>query len=416
MDLSLPRGVKDFDVDEAYPLLEIIRNIERVYRAFGFQPLITPNIETLNVLNSKFYGSDSLNEIFSISNDQLGLRYDHTVPLARYIASRKDLPMPFKRYAIGYSWRKEEPQFMREREFIQADVDIVGSKLLISDAEVIAASSLGLESAGIEEYEIHLNNRILLNEIISNFNVKKENEKQVIRLIDKIEKKEKEEIIKELRQFTDKAEELIGYVLNNQGNDEILARISNDIKNKEVANQIAKLLDILKSYSLKGDIIIDLSLARGLDYYTSFVWEFKIKQGDKKMPSIGGGGRYDSLISNFANRDIPAVGSSIGVNRLYSILNKKEFMKRVYLIYIKDDYLKYAINIANILRGNNINVDLAVSDRSLSKQLEYASNTNANYVIIIGEQEVNENKIKLRNMITGEEELISLDDAINKLR
>ena len=423
MPIETPRGVRDYAPAQAIAIRNIIGTIEEVYKRFGFYPLETPAIEMKSVLNAKAYGDESAKELFSIEGEDSGLRYDFTVPLARFVASNKDLSLPFKRYQIGTMWRKEEPQRMRYREALQADVDIVGSTDVGSDAEVIAANALALEELGLRDYDILLNSRVLLQSILTYFKVPAAKQTQALRTLDKLQKLSSEEVIKQL---TDTgvdgraAEELLNFVRQEAENEELLNRLGASIDGaKEEVAKMQELIGLLKEYKLNGRVIVDLALARGLNYYTGFVWEFVVEEKGKRLPSIGGGGRFDKLIGTYSKKDIPAVGSSIGISRLLELLEEKDGIRtyaRVLIAYLGVQNRSYAINAANMLRGNGVYVDLNITSRNLSKQLEYAGSLRIPKVLIIGDRERSENKVKLRNMINGEEELITLQEAIEKLK
>jgi len=396
--------------------------IEEVFKRFGFCPLETPALENLSVLNAKAYGDEPSKEIFVMKDEQTGLRYDLTVPLARYVASNKDLVLPFKRYQIGNTWRKDEPQRMRYREFIQADIDTVGGAEVESDAEIIAAGALAIEELGIRNYTILLNSRELLKQVILSFGVPPEKEVQVLRTLDKLQKSSRDEVLKLLSAIVpgQAGEKLLGFVEQAGTNEEKLQRVAANIEGaKEAAEKTAALLSAISAYRLGGNVVLDLTLARGLDYYTGFVWEFAIEEDGKRMPSIGAGGRYDNLIGAYGPKPLPATGMTLGVSRIFDVIAAKETKKsyaKVYIAYIGPQNRDYAINAANMLRGNGIYTDMNVTGRNLSKQLEYASSLGISFVAIVGDKEREANKLKLRNMENGEEELISLQEAIEKLK
>ncbi|MDE1855091.1 MAG: histidine--tRNA ligase [Candidatus Micrarchaeota archaeon] len=419
---NTPRGVKDFSPAAAISLKYVTGVIEEVFKRFGFYPLETPALENISVLNAKAYGDEPSKEIFVMKDEQTGLRYDLTVPLARYVASNKDLVLPFKRYQIGNTWRKDEPQKMRYREFLQADIDTVGSAETESDAEIIAAGALSLEELGIRNYVILVNSRELLKQVILSFGVAQDKEVQVLRTLDKLQKLSRDEALKVLSDVVQGqvGEKILSFVEQTGTNDEKLQRVMANVAGaKDAAGKMQELLSILGIYKLSGKVVFDMALARGLDYYTGFVWEFVIEENGKRLPSIGGGGRYDSLIGIYTSRGMPATGMTLGISRIFDILNSKDTKKtyaKAFIAYIGAQNRDYAINAANTLRGNGVYVDLNTTARNLSKQMEYASSLGIERVIIIGNKERESNKVKLRNMENGEEELISLQQAIEKLK
>jgi histidyl-tRNA synthetase len=376
-----------------------------------------------SVLNAKVYGEESGKELFEIEGEESGLRYDFTVPLARYVASNRDLPLPFKRYQIGNMWRKEEPQKMRYREGIQADIDIVGTKEIDADAEVIAAASMALEQLGIRNYVVVINSRQMLQKIMEYFKVPAEKSTQALRILDKLQKLSGEEILKQFAAAgIDRrvGEELLSFVKQEKSNDEKLQMMSANIpESKAEVDRMTELLSLLGEYKLNGRITVDLALARGLNYYTGFVWEFIIEEDGKRMPSIGAGGRYDNLIETLSKRSVPAVGSSLGISRIFDLIapedGKKTYAK-VFIAFIGQQNRGYAISVANMLRGNGVYVDLNTTSRNLSKQMEYAGSLRIRNVLILGDKEREQGKVKFRNMETGVEELISIEEAIRKLK
>ncbi len=425
MPIDTPRGVQDLSPREAISLRYIAGVVEEVYKRFGFAPLETPAVESMSVLNAKAYGEDSTNEIFVLSDEQTGLRYDFTVPLARYVASNKDIAFPFKRYQIGTIWRKDEPQRMRNREFFQADVDIVGSTEPSSDAEVIAANAMALEELGMNEYTVLLNDRKLLDLVLAYFKVSKEQMPEAIRAIDKLQKLGSVEVAKLLASEAGigrkSAEELLGFVEQQGDSGELLDKVSAGVDGaKEEVERMRNLLALLSEYKLKGRIVVDLSLARGLAYYTGFVWEFAVFDEGKRLPSVCGGGRYDNLIGVYSGKQVPATGSSLGISRVFYLLGQKKTgastYAKVFIAYIGDQNGAYAVNAATMLRGNGVYTDINTTGRNLSKQLEYASSLGIGRVLIIGDKEREANKVRLRDMSSGTEELISLQEAIEKLK
>jgi len=419
---SLPRGMRDFNTAEAIARREVLAVVEETFKRFGFSPIETPALENLNVLYAKTYGEESGKEIFKIEGEDAALRYDFTVPLARFIAMNKDTPLPFKRYQIGPIWRKDEPQRMRYREFLQADIDIIGSSELISDAEVVAVAAQVLDELGVSGYKILINDRIILNGILSFFGVPKEKNVEATRLIDKLPKVGNEEVIEGLVGLgvkQENARSLIEFIIKEEDNDEKLNRVEANIGIKEEINKLRELIRLIGLYKVKGDIVVDLSLARGLDYYTSFVWEFIVyDENGKRLPTIVAGGRYDNLIGTFLNHQIPATGISIGIDRIMNVIGSSTDRKSYARVYVATvgNVLDYLLYVANALRAAGVNTDINVTKRNIAKQLEYANAMRFRYVAIIGEREQSSNKLKLRDMVSGNEELLDIDEAIKVIK
>lgn len=423
MEVGLPRGTRDYSAGEAIVLQGIMVSIEETFRRFGFSPIDTPGIELLDTLNGKAYGEDAKKEIYVIEGGAEGLRYDFTVPLARHMAMKRDIPLPFKRYQIGKVWRMDEPQKMRAREFIQADVDIVGSNEPVSDAEIICAVALALEGSGISEYKIIINSRVILDALMGAFGVPEGRRIEAIRALDKIEKIGREEVSAQLvglGQEAGKAERMLDFVLEAGGNEARLDKLSKTVAGalQSIAN-IKEVLDRVSLYGIKGEIVVDFSLARGLDYYTGGVWEFCVYKDGKRLPSIASGGRYDRLMEMYSKNPVPAVGAAIGVSRVFEVVKGMELKNtyaKIHVSYIKKENQDYGIEVAVALRAAGIYTDLELTERALSKQLEYVNSMSIPYAIIVGNREREEKKVKLRNMLTGDEEMLGIEEVISRMK
>jgi histidyl-tRNA synthetase len=422
MPFELARGMRDFPPNAAIMSKSIAEKVEAVFKRFGFYPLKTPALEKRETLLAKTYGDDAEKEIFFLDNSDLGLRYDMTVPLARYVSSDKSLQMPFKRYQIGDIWRRDEPQHMRYREFTQADVDIVGCGAPAGDAEVIAATALALEEAGVGAYEVRMNDRKMLGGLLDYFSIPEKDHSQAIRIIDKKAKIGGAAVadgIAGLGVERGKAESIVAFLEGNGEGGSTLEKVYAMLPGlKDEIKTFSDIMELVASYGIAGQLRFDPSLARGLDYYTGAVWEFIAIKDGIALPSLGGGGRYDKLIGSYSGRDIPAVGSSIGIDRVVSMLGleaREKTYAKVIVIPVTKDEFRYALGIANRLRAAGICTDLAIIERSISKNLEYANGMGISNGLIIGKKEIELNKVKLRNMSSGTEELLDLQDAIRKL-
>ncbi len=421
MPFNLPRGVRDYGPSEAIALHETISVVEEIFKRFGFYPIMTPALESIETLNSKVYGEESTKEIFLLQDGESGLRFDLTVPLARFVAGRKDLPLPFKRYQIDRAWRKDEPQHMRFREFIQADIDIIGASETKSDAEVIAATAKALEALGID-YTIFINHRVLLSSILDFFKIPASKHPTVMRILDKMAKIQHEELISQMASAgiaLRLAEDLFMFLTEKKTNSDLLGKISGSLGGETPElRAISELLELLMQYGLRGKIEIDLSLARGLDYYTGFIYEFVSFHEGKRLPTIASGGRYDNLIGAFSKASLPAVGCSVGISRVVDLINSgsRKTAANIFVAYIAEEDFPYALEVANSLRESGKYVDMNLHKRSISKQLEYVNALGIKYVAIIGKIEREAGKVKLRNMLSGEEELVAVADINKKVR
>ncbi|MEM3827495.1 MAG: histidine--tRNA ligase [Candidatus Micrarchaeaceae archaeon] len=419
-EIPFPRGVKDLMPNEALFKNELLKKIESIYQRFGFLTIDTPAFEHLKVLTAKDGIGEGEKQIYEIKDEELALRYDHTVSLARYFAMHQSLPMPFKRYYIGKIWRKEEPQKNRYREITQADVDIIGGEKAQTDAEVIAAAATVLDEIGVE-YSIHLNSREIINGILAAFGIDEEKHIEVIRAVDKYDKIGMDGVAAELTKAgIEKAaiEQITSFASMQGSNEEKLAYAKNLIKNAEAVKELEETLELLSLYRINGEAVVDFSIMRGFNYYTGLVVEF-IGNGRVKG-SICGGGRYDNLIGIYGGKDTPAVGVSIGVDRIMDALDyaasPRVTYAKVFVAYINESNRKYAIEIAERLRAGAVNTELNLAKRNLANQLAYADSLKLKYAVIVGDAEQKLGKIKLRNMLSGSEELLSLDEALKVLK
>ncbi len=379
------KGTKDYLPEEMRTIKRILEVIERNFRKFGFEPMDTPRLEYYELFAGRLgEGEKDVFKFEDKSGRKLALRFDQTASLVR-VFQNYAVPLPFKRYSIGKVWRYEEPQRGRYREFIQADIDIIGVKSPLADAEVIACMHNIFKELGIN-VKVSINSRKLIDDVLDSLGIKKEDYIKVLRIIDKKDK--------------------IGYegvknLLKKEGFDpKILEVISSlDLENIEskAAEELRQLIKLLDKYDIKFEF--NPFIVRGLDYYTSFVYEIVSEIG-----TVSGGGRYDNMIY-YNGEYIPACGMAIGVSRLYDLIKDKiddSSFVDYFIAWIGDNFDK-AFNLAVELRKKGYNVDLNLNKRSLSKQLEYASKRKINKVIIVG----NSDKYTVKNLITGEQEEVS---------
>jgi histidyl-tRNA synthetase len=416
-DLPMPRGVNDLLPNAALFRNEVLAKIERVFQRYGFLSIDTPMIESLKILKAKGGIGDESKLIFELKDDELGLRYDQTVSLARYINMHQELPLPFKRYAIGKCWRREEPQHMRYREFTQADVDIVGGNSISADAEVIATAARALEELNFD-YIIKMSNRAMMDAILKALGVKSEITMEVMRSIDKLDKVGRDKVVELLlalgieRDVVTKIDNLISM---KDTNEEKLNYVSTILTDKQLVEEFQTLLELLKSYNLKGAAVIDFSIVRGLDYYTGIVFEYADASG-KERGAFAGGGRYDTLIGLYGTKQMPAVGVALGIDRILDLLGYTSSIKytyaRLFIINVKETNYKYALETANWFRSKGVSTDLNIAVRNISNQLSYANTLKFAYAAILGDVEEKAGNIKLRNLISGEEVSISKEEAL----
>jgi histidyl-tRNA synthetase len=416
-EIPYPRGVRDLMPNEALFTNELLKKIESVFQRFGFLTIDTPTFESLKVLKAKGGIGSEDDLIYEIKDEDLGLRYDHTVSLARYMAMHQEMPLPFKRYYIGKVWRKDEPQKNRYREFVQADIDVVGGDSVINNAEAVAAAASALDQIGID-YEIHISDRRIIEDIMASMGIDPSRFVEAERIIDKLDKvgmdKVNELLIKS--GIEEETVRQLALLIGKEGtNEDRLDYVHGMLKDKKPAEELRQLLALLEKYNLRGKPVFDISLVRGLQYYTGVVFEFKDTMGKVKS-SLAGGGRYDKLISLYSGRDVPAVGVSLGVDRILDLMGYSSSIKKtfatVYVAYIKEKNYEYALKVANFFRANGINTDINTAKRNITNQFSYANSLKFGYAVIVGDSEEKESKVKMRNLVTGEESLMSLDEAL----
>ncbi|MEM4295474.1 MAG: histidine--tRNA ligase [Candidatus Anstonellales archaeon] len=406
--MQKPTGFRDYSFEETMERKAIIEKIESIFSKYGFIPMEQPSLEKIDILTAKS-GEAIKDEIFIIKNEDIGLRFDLTIGMARYIASNRDLIKPIKRYIIGNAWRNEESQRGRYREFLQADIDIIGVKEETAEYEIINCIQECLDEIGIEA-KLEINNIAFLESFAKKHGLR--NKEQVFRILDKHDKMEYNDWIDALKNANAYEEVKIIIDEYKKKNEEKIAFMSN--YDKESSITVSSLINMLNESNIKADI--NPYLVRGLDYYTGIIFEFKANN-----LTIAAGGRYDNLLSIYGQADY-AVGGSIGVDRVWALKkgqgsNEKKIERRDTL-YIATFYdtIKQAFDIARTLRKNGIKVDINLGKRTLSKQLEYASYMGFHYVLIIGKKELEQGKMKLRDMDNGNEKYIALDELIKMLK
>lgn len=392
-----PKGFRDFMPDISRQRFLVVEKIRKVFKRFGFEPLETAAIEYEETLLGK-YGkeADKLLYLFSDRGGRkVGLRYDLTVPLSRVAASLPfNYPLPFKRYQIQPVWRAEKPQKGRFREFLQCDIDIVGSYSYLADVEIILCSLSVFEKLGLKKAKIKLNDR----EVFDKLKIPK----RAITTFDKLEKIGKEKVLKELKRKGIK------------NGEEIFSKLKKGGKTE----RLGKIFELLSASGYKEgkDFEFDPFLARGLDYYTSTIFEAVLK--DYKGGSIAGGGRYDELIGLFSGRNLAAVGISFGIERIIEVMKEFKLLvgeetSRVLVTSFSEELLNETIKIAEFLRNKEINTEIYTNfEVGLDKQLKYADKKKVRFVVIFGPDEKKENLVAVKDMETGRQEKAPLDEVV----
>jgi histidyl-tRNA synthetase len=406
-------------------LLDIIRS---TYEKYGYAPIDTPDLELTEVLLAKG-GGETEQQVYSFkregSNTDLTLRYDLTVPLARYAAEHEnDLNFPFRRYHIGKVHRAERQQKGRFREFYQCDIDAIGSTSPIIDAEFPAVINEIFEKFHFGEFTIRMNNRLVLNGFFEGIGLK-DVSGAVLRTIDKMEKITTEALVNELKKIglTDtQVDQVLAFTAITGGNNEVLEQLNSmNVDSEQFREGITKLtvlVNTLRTMNVpESRFAIDLRIARGLDYYTGTVYE-TILNDYPEVGSVCSGGRYDDLASHYTNTPLPGVGISIGLSRLFSKLREipglinieRQSPANVIVLPIDSAHVDYAVAITAKLRDGNISTVLYSEDDKLSKKLRYASRMGFEYVLVIGDAEVAGQTVSLKRMAVGTAETVSLEE------
>lgn len=414
-----PKGTRDLLPEEMRKLQKVVDVLRCIFEKYGFQPLETPAFEDFALLSAKGGAGEAIkDEIYYFkdkSERELGLRFDLTVPLARVLANNIELPKPFKRYQIGKVWRYDNPQAMRWREFWQADVDTIGSSSMLSDVECVACFIECLQKLGFKDFYVRINNRKLIESILFHVKIPKDKVIDVFRVLDKLDKIGFEGVKKELNALGVNSERILGIIKMPGSNKEILDNIEREFGMGEGTNELKEFLDFAKNFGIERYLKLDLSLVRGLEYYTGPVFEIMIK---KANISIAGGGRYDKLIKIMGGPDLSATGISLGLDRLVTLMEefkmfKDDSEKRFFVAPISDNIKNEAIKICQDLRNQGMVCDMDLMERNISKQLDYANSMDFPYVIIIGEEEIEKKQVKIKNMKTGKESLVKIKELLN---
>ncbi len=394
------KGFRDFLPKDAIKRQYVIDNIKGVFERYGFDPLETPALEYAETLLGK-YGdeADKLLYVFTDNGGrQVGLRYDQTVPLSRVVAQYQDLPLPFKRYQIQPVWRAENTQKGRYREFLQCDIDTIGSASPLADAEIIACSLAACKTLGFTKPVMSINDRTIFDGLGLS--------KQEIIILDKLDKIGNEAVID---------------LLSKSGRTDAKALFTK-LKDSKLTERLSLIFATLARFGLKEgvDVVFDPFLARGLDYYTSSIFELKV--ANYSAGSLAGGGRYDKLIGQFSGKDTPAVGIAFGFDRMLEALNETNLLPgsttstHVLVSVFTSELLGEALALTSSLRSAGINTEVTLDPNDkLDKQLKYADRKGIPYVIIQGPEEVSKNVVKLKDLRSKQQEELSLEAVIEKL-
>ena len=406
--------------------------IRKSYERFGFLPLDTPIIEMADVLLAKA-GGETEKQIyrFNKGENDLALRFDLTVPLAKYVCEyNNDISFPFKRYQIGKVYRGERPQKGRYREFYQCDIDIIGDGTLsiVNDAEIPSVIYTTIKEIGFDNFTIRINNRKILNGLFAELELEKDSV-EIMRIIDKLEKIGTDNVVKCLQDLNiekTKIDKILDFIQIEGSTDEKLEKLSKlNFTNELFLEGLNELKEVVKYVRLFGvpdaNFKVDLTIARGLDYYTGTVYETFLNDY-RELGSVCSGGRYDNLAEFYTDKKMPGVGVSIGLTRLFSKLSelnilkeKEESISKVLVVSMSDD-ISRALEVATIVRSKGINTDVYLEDKKIKAKFKYADKLKIPYVAVIGEEEEKNGTVTLKNMTTGEQEEVSIEKMLEILK
>lgn len=435
IDPGLAKGLRDIPPAEMIPRERMLETFRKVFASFGFLPIETPHIERVEVLTGKGAGSDEvLRQIFDVTNKggtpgELALRFDLTVPLARFIAGHVDkLGTPFKRYAIGSVFRGERPQKGRFREFVQCDFDTVGTEKVAADAETALVIHEALSAAGVPDFTIRLNNRKVLDGLLDSLGVA-DRTGPVLRALDKLAKVGREAVLKELHGgpdgggglTDDQARRVLDFAEQGRGGIDALGRAEEGLgSHPRAAEGLANLRQVFDRLDAAGvpaaRLAIDLGLARGLDYYTGVVFETTVN-GWESFGSISSGGRYDNLASLFTSRRLPGVGASIGLDRLLALLGEAgklpgaESPAPILVANFPGGDEPTLFRLAARLRRAGVGAEVYPDPIQVGKQMQYGTARGHRFALIVGPEEQGRAVFNLRNLATRQEQrAIAWDD------
>lgn len=423
MKFQPPRGTRDFLPEDAIKRRKVVAKLAETFEKWGFDPLETPAFEDWALLSAKQGGGEAVkDEIYYFrdkSERELGLRFDFTVPLSRVIANNPSLQKPFRRYQVGPVWRYDRPGSGRYREFWQADVDVIGASTGEADALCIAVACDCLRSVGFKEFSIRISNRKIVEAFLLTIGVKKEKIVNVLRSIDKLDKIGEKGVAEELKEKADTSviKKILTFVkMTNLA--EVKKQVEKEKLGAEGVKELESVLSYCDAFGVSDFVRFDLSLVRGLEYYTGPVFEINAGIG----VSCGGGGRYDNLVGTVGGSPTPAVGISFGVDRLVLAMDEKKLTEekrtivQVYLASINNEVKKDVISIAKSLVDMGVSVEFDVMNRNLSKQLAYVNAKGIPFSIVVGEKEIESRRAKLRDMKTGKEHEIHFNNLEEVLK
>ncbi len=430
MAVHLPKGTRDLLPEQMIQREQVIETLTRIFVRYGFEPVQTPAVERIETLTGK-YGDDGEKLIFRVlkrgeagkrGEVDLALRYDLTVPLARVVAMNADLRMPFKRYQVQPVWRADRPQKGRYREFYQCDIDTVGTRDGTADAECLAVLQDALSALGFKDFTIRLNHRGLLSAMVAEAGVS-DLEVSVLVALDKLDKIGREGVDKELddRGVSSASRERLWTLLGVSGEaalDHLEAEIGEPAQ--QAVAELREVLSYARSMGVSVEhLLVDPTLARGLDYYTGPVFEAVVTE--PKVGSIAGGGRYDGLVGMFGKREVPAVGISLGLERILVVMEELGMLpeirsqSRVLVTVFAPEFKERSLQVVSQLRSAGIAAQVSMGDTKLGRQFKYANALGIPYVVVIGPDEAESGSVVLKELSSGSQETLTTQALLDRL-
>ena len=441
-NIQVPKGTRDFTSKVMFRRNYIFKKVRSCFERYGFAPIETPAMENIETLSGK-YGQEGDRLIFKVLNSgdflskskiddtttskslskdisNKALRYDLTVPFARFVVNNQNqITFPFKRYQMQNVWRADRPQKGRFREFYQCDADVIGSKSLLNEIELIQLCDDIFTSLNIPNIQILINNRKILAAMIELMSASEYFDQFVI-ILDKIDKIGVENVKKELIKLglDIKKINLLDKFLNIKNINDISVLLNQNELGKKGIEELDFILKSIDSLELKSsELKFNISLARGLDYYTGSI--FEVKSSDVNIGSVAGGGRYDDLTSIFGLKDVSGVGISFGIDRIYLVMEELglfpkdiDISSKVLFLNFGELEAKYCFKYLKELRNNNISSELYPNNDKIKKQMNYANNKGVQFVVMIGEDEMKSGQLTVKNMSTGEQNEMSISELI----
>lgn len=450
--IGIPKGMRDFSPEVMAKRNYILDTIKRTFKLYGFEQIETPAMENRETLTGK-YGEEGDRLIFNVLNSgdylkktdqealngqkleqitpviaEKALRYDLTVPFARYVVQHQnEISFPFKRFQIQPVWRADRPQKGRYREFYQCDADIIGSDSLLNEVELIKIFDEVLSELGLQDFSIKMNNRKVLSGIAELIG-RSDKIVDITVAIDKLEKIGRDKVNEELQQkgLTEKEIDQIQPLFDLKGdNKEKISQLKEYLADSEIGlagiEELEKILKVISQWSLKrAKVEVDVTLARGLDYYTGAI--FEVVSNEVKMGSICGGGRYADLTGIFGLSNMSGVGISFGADRIYDVMeelelfpNKLSQSTQLFFVNFGEKEESYVLPLLQKARENGIRAEIYPEWAKMKKQMKYADQKNIPYVLVVGEEEMKSGRLSLKNMKTGEQEKIDFNELIERI-